>query len=184
MHINLSLFKQGENIFKTDRVHHSKEAESFIAGILHLVPEMTAFLNPLTNSYARLGEWEAPKYVSWSHQNRSQLIRIPAATGENSRMELRSPDPACNPYLAFTLLIEAGLYGMKEGLVLPPPADINLYKADEKLLEQFVRLPEDLDAALDLAQNSRFIHDVLPEGIIKHYCDSKRLEKECVPMEL
>ena len=89
---------------------------------------MTAFLNPLVNSYERLGRQEAPRYISWSHQNRSQLIRIPASSGESNRMELRSPDPACNPYLAFALLLHAGLDGIEKGEKLPEPCNLNLYE--------------------------------------------------------
>ena len=92
--------------------------------------EITAFLNPLINSYSRLGSFEAPKYVTWSHQNRSQLIRIPASTDEHVRMELRSADPSCNPYLAFALLIHAGLDGIENGEALAPPCNKNLFEAD------------------------------------------------------
>ncbi|WP_040195929.1 glutamine synthetase family protein [Candidatus Soleaferrea massiliensis] len=178
LHVNLSLFKNGLNIFRTDRGSHSPVAESFIAGVLARVPEMTAFLNPLTNSYVRFGSFEAPKYVTWSHQNRSQLIRIPAATGVCSRMELRSPDPACNPYLAFALLIYAGLDGMKRELQLPEPSDFNVYEADEKQLENLTRLPANLGEAIGLAQNSAFLSDVLPSKIIEHYCSAKFSEQE------
>ena len=101
LHVNLSLVKGGQNIFKSREKGHSEIAESFIAGILAKTPEITVFLNPICNSYLRFGSFEAPKYVSWSHENRSQLVRIPAAAGERVRMELRSPDPSVNPYLAF-----------------------------------------------------------------------------------
>ena len=109
LHVNLSLVQDGRNIFTNADEGHCGIAESFIAGILSRTPEITLFLNPLANSYERFGEFEAPKYVSWSHQNRSQLIRIPAASGEKVRMELRSPDPSLNPYLAFALILAAGL---------------------------------------------------------------------------
>jgi len=110
LHINISLSKDGFNIFK-ERNYDSSAAKSFIAGVIDKILDITAFANPITNSYARLGSFRAPKYVSWSHQNRSQLIRIPAETGEYSRMELRSPDPACNPYITFALILHAGLDG-------------------------------------------------------------------------
>ena len=127
MHINLSLMQGGRNLFRTGK-EHCPYAESFLAGILGRTAEMTAFLNPLVNSYERLGLAEAPKYISWSHQNRSQLIRIPATTGEANRMELRSPDPSCNPYLAFALLLHAGLDGIEEQAKLPAPCDKNLFE--------------------------------------------------------
>ncbi len=98
---------------------------------------MTAFLNPTENSYARFGSHKAPVYVSWSRENRSQLVRVPAAAGEYRRAELRSPDPSVNPYLAFALVIYAGLYGIENGLTLPEPADINLYTADASTLKDF-----------------------------------------------
>ena len=101
-----------------------------IAGVLDKADQMTAFLNPSENSYERFGQNKAPKYVSWSSENRSQLVRIPAAIGEYRRAELRSPDPTANPYLAFTLMIYAGLYGINHKLDLPPVADFNLYKTE------------------------------------------------------
>ncbi|MFA9423690.1 MAG: glutamine synthetase family protein, partial [Sedimentibacter sp.] len=105
LHINISLLKNNINLFDNIQNNHSTEAESFIAGILNRIKEITVFLNPLTNSYDRFGSHSAPKFVTWSYQNRSQLIRIPAAKGKYSRMELRSSDPSCNPYYAFAMLI-------------------------------------------------------------------------------
>ena len=119
LHVNLSLSQGGRNIFKTAPDEgHCPEAEHFMAGVLDHIREITVFLNPLTNSYARFGAFEAPRYLSWSHQNRSQLIRIPAATGAQSRMELRSPDPSCNPHLAFAMLLQAGATGKNAGKLL------------------------------------------------------------------
>lgn len=133
-HINMSVTPDtnSENLYR------------MIAGVLEKAEEMTVFLNPTENSYQRFGVSKAPGYVSWSGENRSQLIRIPAAEGEYHRAELRSPDPAANPYLAFTLLIYAGLYGIENKLKLPDAADFNLYKADKKALENFKKLPENL----------------------------------------
>ena len=105
-----------------------------IAGLLDQAYPLTAFLNPTANSYLRLGSSKAPGYITWSSENRSQLIRIPAAVGESRRAELRSADPAANPYLAFAMLIYAGLYGIKQGLTLPAPADFNLYTAPAGVL--------------------------------------------------
>ena len=141
-----------------------------IAGILDKVKEMTVFLNPSENSYARFGANKAPKYVSWSSENRSQLVRIPAAIGEYRRAELRSPDPTTNPYLAFALIIYAGLDGIKNKLALPEAANINLYTADEETLSNFAKLPDSLSAACQIAGKSGFIREHIPESILDIYC--------------
>lgn len=140
-----------------------------IAGILHFIPEMTAFLNPRESSYARFGRSKAPAYISWSAENRSQLVRVPAAVYEKKRVELRSPDPTANPYLAFALLIYAGLYGIQNKLTPPPAADINFFKADEETLSRFKKLPVTLDEAIAIMQNSEFIQTCLPAEIIGLY---------------
>ena len=176
MHVNLSLTQNGHNIFKNTSEGHSKVAESFIAGILARAPEITLFLNPLANSYERLGEFEAPKYVSWSHQNRSQLIRIPAAAGEKVRMELRSPDPSLNPYLAFTLIIAAGLDGIEGGAALPPAVDADLYSADACLLKTLLPLPGSLDEAIALSENSGFVNSIVGCELFERYLSVKRAE--------
>jgi len=142
-----------------------------LAGVLDKIGDMTAFLNPVPQSYARFGGQKAPAYISWSHENRSPLVRIPAAAGEYRRAELRSPDPAANPYLAFTLMIEAGLYGIEHRLELPPPADFNLYQADCETLSRFQRLPQNLASACAGAANSAFIRRALPEALWREYCN-------------
>ncbi|MDR3288823.1 MAG: glutamine synthetase family protein [Peptococcaceae bacterium] len=176
LHLNLSLAQNGANIFRNIVQGSANTAESFIAGVLAKVPEMTLFLNPLANSYERFGGFEAPKYVSWSHQNRSQLIRIPAATGERTRMELRSPDPSLNPYLAFALIISAGFDGIQNELVLPPSHDVDLYRAAESVVSRLTLLPESLHQAIVLAENSDFITKVVPEEIRRKYIEIKREE--------
>ena len=148
----------------------SSPMTSMIAGVLNHISEMTAFLNPTDSSYERLGSDKAPKFISWSSENRSQLVRIPAAFGEYKRAELRSPDPAANPYLAFALLIYAGLDGIQKCTELPRPANINLYKADEKTLAEYKRLPQSREEAIKIAKNSDFIKEHLPEIMIKTYC--------------
>ena len=140
-----------------------------IAGVLEFIPEMTAFLNPSKSSYERFGQSKAPAYISWSAENRSQLVRVPAAIYEQKRVELRSPDPTANPYLAFALLIYAGLYGIQNNLTPPPASDINLFKADEKTLSQFKKLPSSLDEAITVMKESTFIRKHLPEQIIELY---------------
>ena len=144
---------------------------AMIAGVLAHVNAMTAFLNPTDHSYLRLGSSKAPGYVSWSHENRSQLIRIPAAAGEYRRMELRSPDPMANPYLAFTLMIRAALYGIENRLPLPPAADLNLFTADAATLARFQKLPCSLQEARDAAAASDFIRDCLPTAVVKAFTD-------------
>ena len=144
---------------------------SMIAGILDKASEMTLFLNPLENSYERFGQDKAPRYISWSSENRSQLVRVPAALGEYRRAELRSPDPAANSYLAFALLIYASMYGIKENLELPEPADLNLFKAPIEVLANFRQLPGNLPAACQEAKNSSFIKECIPKAITELYCN-------------
>lgn len=141
-----------------------------IAGVLDKAVDMTAFLNPSEKSYDRLGNNKAPRYVSWSSENRSQLVRIPAAIGEYKRAELRSPDPSVNPYIAFTLMIYSGLYGIENKLDLPYVADFNLYTADEETLKKYKVLPQTLKEAQKIASESKFIKEFIPENILKIYC--------------
>ena len=141
-----------------------------IAGVLDKVVDMTAFLNPTEASYQRFGNHKAPGYVSWSSENRSQLVRIPAAVGEYRRAELRSPDPLANPYLAFALMIYAALSGLESRQPLPETANINLYKADAQTLSRFRKLPETLNAACSIAAESDFIKAHIPAAILDIYC--------------
>ncbi len=159
-HINLSVKNDSNHII----------LPSVIAGILEHIKDMTLFLNPVEDSYKRFGKNKAPKFISWSSENRSQLVRIPAAAGEYRRAELRSPDPATNPYLAFTLLIYAGLYGYQKGLYLPPVSDINLFSAGPAVTESYDTLPASLDEAKKAAKHSEFIQSHLPGRIIDIYC--------------
>ena len=160
-HINMSVkpSDSSENLFY------------MIAGVLEKVVEMTAFLNPTEESYNRFGMDKAPGYVSWSSENRSQLVRIPAAVGEYRRAELRSPDPMANPYLAFTLMIYAALNGLENKLDLPEAANINLYKADAETLARFKKLPESLSDACKVAAASEFIKKHIPTAILDIYCN-------------
>ena len=160
-HINMSV-KSSDNV---DNMNF------MIAGILAKVAEMTIFLNPLESSYQRFGNNKAPRYISWSSENRSQLVRVPAAVGEYKRAELRSPDPAANTYLAFALMIYASLYGIQNKLELQDPADINLYKADADTLAKFEQLPKNLKTACSLANNSDFIKEHIPGAILEIYCN-------------
>lgn len=153
MHINISIKSPGGR----------EDTDAFMAGVLRRAREMTAFLNPTEESYLRLGERKAPKYVTWSSENRSQLIRIPAAKGEYVRFELRSPDPQANPYIAFALLIYAGLDGIRNRAPLPAPVDANLFTADAAVTDALETLPATLEDAKDLARKSAFIREYLPE---------------------
>lgn len=175
LHINLSLLKNGTNIFENNK-WEQENAKNFIAGILSKAKEITAFLNPLVNSYERFGKFEAPKYISWSHQNRSQLIRIPAATGEKTRMELRSPDSSINPYIAFSLIIGAGLYGIENSIELPEAVNENLYTTSDEVLNNIEKLPESLEEAINIAKNSEFIKDIIGEEVLKRYIELKEIE--------
>ena len=159
-HINLSV--------KNDE-HHVK-LPAVMAGILEHIKAMTVFLDPTEESYKRFGNSKAPNFISWSSENRSQLIRIPAAVGEYRRAELRSPDPTANPYLAFALIIYAGLYGYKNGLFLPPVSDIDLLSADRSVTANYELLPQSLSEAKATAKESTFIKQHLPQRIIDIYC--------------
>jgi len=178
MHVNLSLFQNDKNVFINANDNLSKIAESFIAGVLDKIPEITLFLNPIANSYERLGKFGAPKYVSWSHQNRSQLVRIPAASGDKVRMELRSPDPSLNPYLAYALIISAGLEGIEKNAQLQSAVDADLYKADRIITKNLILLPDALNKAVELAEKSVFVKNVLGEKLFLKYISLKKNEMQ------
>ncbi len=158
MHINISA--RAEN--KSDLM------PCVIAGILEKIEEMTLFLNPHEQSYRRLGHDKAPRYITWSAENRSQLIRIPAAVGEYRRAELRSADSLANPYIAYALLIYAGLYGIEKELTLPAASDFNLYTASAQALSALKKLPASLYEAVAAAE-SPFIGEHLPASVISAY---------------
>ena len=159
MHINLSVkASSGADVMP-----------QVMAGILNHVYDLTVFFNPVDASYRRLGCRKAPRYISWSSENRSQLIRIPAASGEYRRAELRSPDPSCNPYLAFALLIYAGLDGVRAASSLPAPADVNLFTTPEQVTASYRKLPGTLDEARQAARASEFARRYLPESLIAYY---------------
>ena len=159
-HINLSV--------KCDKNHTI--LPSVIAGILKHIRAMTVFLDPCYESYKRLGSHKAPKYISWSSENRSQLVRIPAASGEYRRAELRSPDPTANPYLAFALLIYAGLDGYKNGMYLPPVSEDNMTDDSRELSDKYEKLPATIEEAKQAARQSEFIKAHLPKRLIDIYC--------------
>lgn len=162
------------NISAKDKANNDLTPQ-IIASILQYIAEMTIFLNPTPGSYMRFGMHKAPRYITWSKENRSQLIRIPAAIDNHRRVELRSPDSTTNPYLAFTLLIYTVLEGIEKQFPLPPSTDLNLFTADAESLIHFKRLPQTIEEAALIAANSSFLAANLPEKIIQTY---RQLSKE------
>ena len=160
-HINVSL-----------RPDNDADVGYMTAGILEHINEMTVFLNPAAESYFRLGNMKAPGYVSWSHANRSGLIRIPASDGEYRRIELRSPDPAANPYLAYALIIYAGLDGIDKKAVLPGPSGLNMFSATEEELADYRKLPRDIHEARAAAVSGSLAKERIPGAIFDLYCAS------------
>ena len=181
MHLNMSLFKDGRNVFYDEGGQRqlSKTARSFIAGLLRHADGFTALTNPLVNSYKRLGAgYEAPRYKAWSSGNRSTLIRIPSVRGQSTRVELRSPDPSCNPYLAVAACLAAGLDGIAQGLEPPEEISGDVYAMDDaaRAAQNIGVLPETLKDALDAMEQDRLIMDVLGEHVARHYIQGKRKE--------
>ena len=181
MHINMSLFRDGKNIFFDEKGEKqlSSLAYSFIAGLLEHVKGFTALTNPLVNSYKRLVPgYEAPCYCAWSASNRSALIRIPAARGQSTRVELRNPDPSCNPYLAFAVCVGAGLDGIEKGMT--PPAEIteNIYAMDAaaRKTHGIESLPGSLEEAIKAMQEDQLILDTLGEHVAANYIEGKMKE--------
>jgi glutamine synthetase len=182
MHTHLSLFADGENAFHDadDEFNLSETARQFLAGVLEHAPAITAVANPTVNSYKRLVPgYEAPVYVAWSDRNRSALIRKPAARiPAASRIELRSPDPSCNPYLAFAAIVHAGLDGLDRGLEAPAPVRENIYEFDEAKREEYGidTLPGTLGEALDALEADPVIRDALGEHVAEKFLEAKRAE--------
>ena len=181
MHINMSLFQDGKNAFydESDPRGLSKTAYSFIAGLMLHVPGMAAVLNPLVNSYKRLVPgYEAPCYVAWSASNRSALIRIPSARGSATRVELRCPDPACNPYLALAVCLAAGLDGVKRNLTPPEEIKANIFAMTpgEREKNGIRSLPADLHEAIEAMEADGLIMDTLGKHASAAYLTGKKQE--------
>lgn len=181
MHINMSLFKNGENAFidPNDEKGLSDIAYGFIAGLMEHAKPITAITNPIVNSYKRLVPgYEAPTYIAWSGTNRSPLIRVPAARGAGTRVELRSPDCACNPYLAIAVCLAAGLDGIKRGLkpVESVQKDIYAMTHEERRAEGIHSLPKNLYEAIKEMRESDFMKEVLGEQVFHKYIQAKRDE--------
>ncbi len=171
MKVDILLKKYGFNIFKENADGLSDNARSFIAGILRRAAEMTAFLNPLSNSYARFGSYEAPGNINWSYHNLYTLIRLPSIKTDKAKLEYRSPDPSCNPYLAFALLIYAGLEGIEDKPELPPPSNTAVFAGDKSDSDTSEKLPQSLAQAISIAKKSEFIKSHLPEMVFNNYID-------------
>ena len=181
MHCNLSLFKNGENVFfdQNGDLQLSDDARHFIAGILKHAPAFTAIANPTVNSYKRLVPgYEAPCYVAWSAQNRSPLVRIPASRGISTRVEVRSVDPAANPYLVMATLLAAGLDGIKNKLTPPAAVDRNIYVMTKEEREEagIVDLPATLAQALVTLQSNEVVCGALGEHLLEHFIEAKEIE--------
>ena len=184
MHLHLSLFKDEQNAFHDgdDPYNLSKTAKQFMAGLLRHAAEITAITNQTVNSYKRLVPgFEAPVHISWARNNRSGLIRVPIQKRNNeqsTRIEYRSPDPACNPYLAFSVILAAGLRGIKEGYELPQEADANLFEIGDDMLEKLgiEQLPQSMSDALRVMERSELVAEALGEHIFEWFLRNKRAE--------
>src|SRR5438132_4649381 len=181
---HLSLFEGDRNAFfdPTDRHHLSKTAKSFIAGILRHAAEITLVTNQWVNSYKRLVPgYEAPVYICWARRNRSALVRVPMykpGKEEATRIEFRSPDPACNPYLAFAVMLAAGLDGIEHEYELPAEASNNIYEMteEERRSAGIESLPEDLYEAIEVAERSDLVRSALGDHVFEYLIRNKREE--------
>lgn len=181
LHLHQSLFRGSDNVF-WDAKHPegiSKLASRYIAGLIRHAKSFTAVTNPLVNSYKRLVPgYEAPVYIAWSMGNRSPMIRVPAARGNATRIELRSPDPSCNPYLALAVTIKAGLDGIRNKYEVPSPITRNIYRMHENERKELgiENLPESLEQALEFFENDPVMWEALGDHIATRYVEAKRIE--------
>ena len=186
MHTHQSLFRGDDNAFfdAKDPNHLSEVARQYIAGILRHAPEITLLTNQWVNSYKRLvAGYEAPVYLSWATKNRSDLVRVPMykpGKERATRIELRSPDPACNPYLAFAVMLHAGLDGIEKGYELPPPVERNVYQMtpDERSALNIGMLPDNLHEAVIAAERSELVRRALGDHVFEKLIENKKIEWE------
>ncbi len=184
MHVHQSLFKGDKNAFFNykDTYHLSGEAKSYIAGLLKYAPEITAVTNQWINSYKRLVPgYEAPVYLSWARRNRSDLIRVPEyrpGREKATRIEFRSPDPACNPYLAFSVMLAAGLEGIENKYEVPEPIEENVYEmSDEERAERGIgTLPASLLEAIQITEKSELVRKALGDHVFNAFIQNKKIE--------
>jgi glutamine synthetase len=184
MHTHQSLFKGSKNAFfdGKDKYHLSSMAKSYIAGLMTHAPEITAICNQWINSYKRLVPgYEAPVYVSWARRNRSTMIRVPMykpGKEKATRIEYRSPDPACNPYLAFAVMLAAGMRGVEKKYPLPEPVEEDIFEMDEKARDAagITSLPGSLYEALALVSKSELVRTTLGDHIFQKFIENKKVE--------
>jgi len=197
MHTHMSLFEGDRNAFYEPGAEYqlSKTGRQFIAGLLHHAPEITAVTNQWVNSYKRLsGGGEAPSYITWGHNNRSALVRVPMykpSKGNSTRVEFRSIDSACNPYLAFALMLSAGMKGIEEGYELPPGAEDDVWSLtdSERRAMGIAPLPQSLGQAITAMENSELVAETLGEHVFEFFLRNKRAEwdeyrSQVTPFEL
>ena len=186
MHVHQSIFRDGENVFfdKNDPIFLSAFAKSYIAGILKHIREMTAILNQWVNSYKRLVPgYEAPVYISWGQKNRSALVRVPRhrpGHDKSARIELRSADPVCNPYLAFSAMLAAGMMGVKGNYPLPDPVEENIFEMSpiDRERHKIEILPGNLSEAIHKLKNSELMRKTLGEHVFTKFIENKLIEFE------
>lgn len=183
MHVHQSLFRNGENAFygPGERFDLSKTCLYYIGGLMRHARGATAICNPLVNSYKRLVPgYEAPVYIAWSERNRSPLIRVPTARGKGTRVEFRSPDPSCNPYLAMAVMLKCGIDGIKNQIMPPEPVYKNIYAmtARERQAQQIGTLPQSLEEALDALKACVVVQEALGDHILNRFIEAKEIEWE------
>ncbi|MEK7307438.1 MAG: glutamine synthetase, partial [Nitrospirota bacterium] len=184
MHTHQSLFKGSKNVFfdAKDKYYLSGIAKSYIAGLLKHAPEITAVCNQWINSYKRLVPgYEAPVYIAWAMRNRSALVRVPLykpGKEQATRIELRSPDPACNPYLAFSVMLAAGLEGIEKGYKLSEPVEKDIYhlSAEERKKLGIKALPGSLIEAIEITEKSEVVRKALGDHVFNNFITSKEIE--------
>ncbi|MGE5474013.1 MAG: type I glutamate--ammonia ligase [Ignavibacteriales bacterium] len=183
MHTNQSLFKNGQNAFfdPNGPLKLSQDAYNFMGGLLKNIGSIIAITNPIVNSYKRLvPDYEAPVYIAWSGRNRSPLIRVPASRGNSTRLELRCPDPACNPYLALAAMLMSGLDGIKNKITPPESVDKNIFEMNKKEREELgiASLPKNLEEAIEELEKSPLARKTLGEHVFNRFLEAKKIECE------
>jgi glutamine synthetase len=184
MHTHQSLFKGKKNAFydPKDAYNLSKIGKHYIAGLIQHAPEITAICNQWVNSYKRLVPgYEAPVYVSWARRNRSAMIRVPMykpGKEQATRVEYRAPDPACNPYLAFAVMLGAGMSGIEKKLELPDPIEEDIYEMNpaERRAHGITDLPGNLYAAIQETEKSEMVREVIGDHIFNKFIENKKIE--------
>ncbi|NLW70918.1 MAG: glutamine synthetase, partial [Eubacteriaceae bacterium] len=189
MHINQSLFKGGKNAFYDPEGEEglSEIALQYIAGLMSHVKAITAITNPTVNSYKRIvPEYEAPVHIAWSHHNRSPLIRVPSKRGKSTRIEMRSPDPSTNPYLALAVSLVAGLDGIRNKLTPPAPVDANLYRLtdEQRNALNIDHLPRTLTESLNALKHDSLLLELLGDHASRQYINARESEWEAYSIQV